>query len=49
MLEQYVSDFNEFRNINNKFGEGTSPKIRKIRTGLQTLGLILKNLLNILK
>jgi len=32
------SDFNR-REVNNLFGEGTSPKLRLIRTGLEALGL----------
>ncbi|WP_256807395.1 Druantia anti-phage system protein DruA [Bradyrhizobium sp. Bra64] len=38
-IEQYTSSITNGRRVNNVFGEGTSPKLRSLRDGLNALGL----------
>ncbi len=38
-VEKYLSSTTNGRRVNNVFGEGTSPKLRSLRDGLQALGI----------
>jgi hypothetical protein len=38
-VEKYLSSTTNGRRVNNVFGEGTSPKLRSLRDGLNTLGM----------
>ncbi|MDC0966381.1 DUF4338 domain-containing protein [Alphaproteobacteria bacterium] len=38
VLQEYLRDARGYRQVNNVFGEGTSPKMRNLRTALQSLG-----------
>ena len=37
-LDAYLAHDEKFRDVNSVFGEGTSPKLRKLKTGLRKLG-----------
>ena len=37
-IDAYISHDDEFKEVNSIFGEGTSPKLRKLRMGLRKLG-----------
>ena len=37
-IDAYLSSENDFKEVNSVFGEGTSPKLRKLRMGLRKLG-----------
>ena len=37
-IDAYLSSENDFREVNSVFGEGTSPKLRKLKMGLRKLG-----------
>lgn len=37
-LDAYLSSENDFKEVNSVFGEGTSPKLRKLKMGLRKLG-----------
>jgi hypothetical protein len=38
-IEKYISSTTNGRRVNNVFGEGTSPKLRSLRDGLNALGI----------
>ncbi len=38
VLQEYLRNARGYRQVNNVFGEGTSPKMRNLRTALQSLG-----------
>ncbi|MNT98532.1 hypothetical protein D3C72_2411350 [compost metagenome] len=37
-VDAFLSAENDFREVNSVFGEGTSPKLRKLKMGLRKLG-----------
>jgi hypothetical protein len=37
-IDLYLSSENDFKEVNSVFGEGTSPKLRKLKMGLRKLG-----------
>jgi len=38
-IDAFLSAENDFKDVNSVFGEGTSPKLRKLKMGLRRLGL----------
>ncbi|WP_162178275.1 Druantia anti-phage system protein DruA [Parvularcula oceani] len=45
-LSEIALERHSARRVNNRFGEGTSPRLRQIREGLEALGLRANNVLN---
>ncbi len=45
-LREFSQDAYGARRINNRFGEGTSPRLRQVREGLDALGITSDDVLN---
>lgn len=45
-LREFSEDAHQLRRVNNRFGEGTSPRLRQIRDGLDALGIESDDVLN---
>jgi hypothetical protein len=45
-LREFAEDTYGARRINNRFGEGTSPRLRQVREGLDALGITSDDVLN---
>ena len=46
LLDEYFQFQNDCRNVNNVFSEGTSPKMRRLRTSLVMLGFNAENMIS---